>query len=209
LVGLAVKRKDPFLCACGIAGILVAACGPKASPSHHTYSWVVDCVAVLGIPPPSDQTPLEAIPLSGLPRDRFISALTHDELVTLSDYDACVLNNGYERTWFDSRDANTDWSGYPTTDPNAALYQDETLACLENLTETVYATPNDELPGASGIIKSELKSTLDRNERVDLLQNYFGTCQVGPWEDCTRAIATGYSVTSTACHTTHTQCDVP
>jgi hypothetical protein len=202
-------RKPSFLLF-AISGVVLAACAEKQqSPPPIVYSWVVDCVAVLGIPPPSTQTPLEAIALSGLPRDKFISQLTDDELVTLADFDACVLNNGYERAWFNSSYAHIDPSGAMTNDPHAALYQDETLACLADLTHTVYATPNDELPDASGTIQGDLATTEDRNENVYLLKHYDGACQVGPWEDCTRIEAAGGDIFSGPCRTTHVQCNVP
>jgi len=74
------------------AAILFLACGSNSPPEG---TWMVDCVAVLGSPPPSAQTPLAGLPYSGVPRDKLIGELTDDELGRLCDFDQCLFENGY------------------------------------------------------------------------------------------------------------------
>jgi hypothetical protein len=149
--------------------MIVAACAASNS-ARSEGTWMVDCVAVLGIPTPSGQMPLAAVPRSGLPRDERIGDLSDADLARLADYDVCLGSNGYRHDccWDNS---------CPYTlpgDPPIGPFRLETAAPIADQVSTCYVSTYG------------TASLPSREDHVSLLRGTFGACHVGLYEDCRR-----------------------
>jgi hypothetical protein len=127
-----------------------------------TQTLTVDCIAVLGTMPPSARTPLASVPYSGAPRDKTIADLTDDELIQLVDFDDCVGQNGFGRNCYD-------------TPPK---FVQEVPAIIAGAARTCYPTQIDD-PSAPPYDYS-------READMYVYRNQYGSCPVGPMEDCFR-----------------------
>lgn len=152
--------------ASGAAVALVGACAGGASGDlpGRTGTLQVDCVTVLGSPPPSAQTPYAQVAHSGAPRAKRISELSDSELGSLCDLDVCLRGNGY------SRDCGKSVR-------NAPIYA---VAVLGEFMEP--CAPTD--PHAFTV---DVWDT--REDCIQIYRSDFGKCHVGPWEDCIREVA--------------------
>jgi len=144
-----------------LLAVTVAACSGSGSPVEpQTRS--IDCVAVLGIPPPSSQLLLAGVPYSGVQRGKLIGKLTDSELGRLCDANVCLATNGYQRKCYDFRT------------PEFRL---ETVAILAEALYTCYPTMDDvPTPDDWG----------SRENCMALFRRYFSTCYVATVEDCSR-----------------------
>jgi hypothetical protein len=136
---------------------------------------MIDCVSVLGIPPPSGQTPLAAVPLSGLPRDQRIGELTYDQVGHLVDYVVCLFGNGYRHDCC----SNTQCPYTVPSDPPIGPFRLETVPLIAGNVSTCYATTYDE------------SDTPSREAWISLDLDNFANCHVGLYEDCMRGMVSG------------------
>jgi hypothetical protein len=168
----------------------VVACGtspPSADAGTTTdATWMVDCVAVLGGPRPSSQSPLDAVPRSGVPREKQIAALSDEDLGRLCDFDACITSNGYRRT----------------CDGSGPQLQPEVVSTLSSAVVSCYPTP-------AGAVQDGWDS---REDCMSIYRAYFASCHVSSWEDCLREWAWAPLAAFTwgpDCATTVAECPVP
>lgn len=135
---------------------------------------MVDCVAVLGTPTIGQMT-LDAVPFSGLPRDKTIGELTDDEVGHLADYAVCLFGNGYRHDCCSSTQCPYTVPGDPPIGP----FRLETIPLLASEVSTCYATTYGE------------SQTPSREAWVSIYQGTFPNCHVGLYEDCLRESAAG------------------
>ncbi|MGH7271670.1 MAG: hypothetical protein ACREJ3_14660 [Polyangiaceae bacterium] len=159
-------------CVIGVAlalTIIVAACG-ASNPARSEGTWMVDCVAVLGIPTPSGQMPLAAVPRSGLQRDERIGDLSDADLGRLADYAACIGSNGYRHDCCSDMYCPYTLPGDPPIGP----FRLETTLPIADELSTCYASTQ----GTS--------SLPSREDDISLFRSNFAACHVGLYEDCQR-----------------------
>jgi len=154
-----------------ILGIGIAACGPSGGSPGTGGTWQVDCVAVLGTLPQSGQMPLQAIPYSGVARDKRFAELGDADLGRFCDFYVCLGSNGGYRS-----DCCDD-QGCPPNAPSLGPFQLETTPLLGDLMDTCYESTYGEAAVPS------------RQDCISLFRSEFGACHVGLWEDCDREIA--------------------
>jgi hypothetical protein len=146
----------------------------------------VDCVSVLGIPTPSAQLPLVAMPRSGLPRDVRIADLTDAQLGHLADYQACFFGNGYRHDCCTDDQCPHTVPGNPPIGP----FRLETVPQMADAVSTCYSTTYGESAFPS------------REGGMSLIRETFGNCHVGLYEDCVREMFSaplGYSSLTSDC----------
>jgi hypothetical protein len=169
-MGASGRVLDRLLGIAAVACTILLACGSSTPSSPPTGTWMVDCVSVLGIPTPSGQMPLAAVPLSGLPRDVHIGDLSDAQLGHLADYTACLFGNGYRH------DCCSDTACPHTVpgDPPIGPFRLETVPLLADALSTCYPTTYGE------------SSSPSRENNMSLDRGTFGNCHVGLYEDCMR-----------------------
>ena len=155
-----------------VVAAALAACGSDA-PAAEAQTWMVDCVAVLGAPPPASETPLAAVPYSGARRDKRIGELTDDELGKFSDFEQCLSANGYRHDCC----TGAYCPNIEPVDQPVAAFRLETIPLIAAVMDTCFATT----AGGSG--------APSREDSMALYRNYFAACHVGLWEDCSRELA--------------------
>lgn len=183
-----------FLSSTLLAFVGAAACGSNNQTlDSGAATWRIDCVAVLGAPPPSARTPLEGIPFSGLPRDKLLADLTPDELDHLCEFDACMGTNGF------LRDCYTGGTSTP------GGFQQETVDLVSGFLLTCYQQTD--------LIDNDTHQygypTLE--DARSIYHQYYGTCHVGSWEDCVREKTSdpfGTNTWAPDCATTQQECPV-
>jgi hypothetical protein len=155
-------------------GIVVGACssGPPAS-----ITWQIDCVSVLGIPTPSGQTPLAAVPPpAGVPRDVRIGDLTDDELARLADWEACMNGDGYAYECCSNTECPLGIDG-----PPPGPFRLEATPLLATALTTCYTVLDGGRPVTS------------RDDTISLFRtSLLANCHVGRYEDCTRERIPGF-----------------
>lgn len=156
-------RRRPSLLAVGVmALILIGACASRVEEDEErTGTWAIDCVAVVGAPPATAFIPLDAVSVSGLPRDKYIGELNDAELGRLCDWGQCVGNNGYRYYLEQSRV--------------------EAPVIMSEIVWTARRTPKPFFPGSSRDTAWD-----SREDCAQLYRREYGACHVGPFEDCIR-----------------------
>ena len=171
--------------------VVVVACSQSSQPSWCTDgandpppsvqgTWQIDCVALLGIPKPSELTPLAAVPYTGLPRASTIGSLSDAQLGILCDFDTCLTMGGYRHDVCTDKACPPPQPGFPP----AGSFQLETVPIIADLMETWFPTTYCTSPSPS------------RQSCIQELLNTFAGCHVGLWEDCSRTLAVGQSSTT-------------
>jgi hypothetical protein len=139
-----------------------AAGGTDAGDAGRTGTSPIDCVAVLGAPPPSSHVSYTELAYSGVPRDKRISELSTEEIGKLCDLDVCLTGNGYARVCLSiEKGAQIETRVMGTFMVECAPTADFGL----NATESTWSS---------------------RSGCISAYQENFGGCHVGAWEDCLR-----------------------
>lgn len=171
------------MCGVGLHACSVSCGGPGvAAPASDT----VDCVRVLGAPPPSARMPLDGVPFSGVDRTKRIADLSDQELAALCDFDVCTRTNGYGRTCAENGQAGFELQ-------TAEVIADAVQTCV---------------PAAPSQKQTSYES---RASCIEIYRQYYRACHVGSWEDCLREIASdplGASAWGPDCKTTEQECPV-
>jgi hypothetical protein len=171
--GSVLKRSVPAAPFVVLVGVVLTDCSGAPAPSPDT--WMVDCVGILGIPTPSGQTPLEAVPRSGVPRDVHLGDLTDAQLGQFADWMVCVTGNGYRSECC----SNTQCPYLVAGEPPGPFVL-ETTPVLASALATCYTATFGNAPLPS------------REETITLFRtSLLSGCHVGSYEDCIRESAVG------------------
>jgi hypothetical protein len=172
-------------------GVVVVACSSTPPPS--TLTWKIDCVSVLGIPTPSGQTPLAAVPPPvGVRRDVRIGDLTDAELARLADWESCMAG-GYAHECCSSTVCPLGIADAPP-----GPFKVATTPLLGDAVTTCYTVFDSRGPVTS------------REDTMALFRSsLLANCHVGPYEDCTRESTPGFQGGATPdCAELNALCDL-
>ncbi len=175
-------------------GIVVTAC--SSPPPGPSLTWKIDCVSALGIPTPSGQTPLIAIPPpAGVRRDVRIGDLTEAELAKFADWEACVSAWGYAHECCSDTICPLGFAS-GTTAPGP--FQLSTTPVLRDAVATCYTAFDSRGPVTS------------REDNISLFKtSLLANCHVGPYEDCIREEIPGFQGGATPdCAELNALCDL-
>jgi hypothetical protein len=127
------------------------------------------------MPTPSEYTPRDAIPVSGIRPGKYIAELSDEELGHYCDYTVCMAGSGYEHEWVDGRFKRDRSVTVNPSDPIPLI--DEYLDVWKPVSD--YSVPNP--PFLIGLHESrELCMRFERENNPG--------CTVGASEDCIRDI---------------------
>jgi len=144
-----------------VVALAFAACG--TSEPETTVVWAVDCVAISGAMQLTALTPLESVPYTGLPREKYLGDLTDQQIGVLCDFERCLADNGYRYVC----NPYGKESFRLEADP---LFAEAAISC--------YSTPNKYM-GQYSVEDSH-------EDCVDFSRRYFSSCHVAVLEDCLR-----------------------
>ena len=123
--------------------------------------------------PTTQPIPLASMPYSGAPRDETFGEASDDDLGRFADFEWCLKTNGYRHECY--VDTGPDSSG------TYGSFQLETIPLVADSVHSCIVTP-----GGSG--DSSIQS---REQSMAILRSQYGSCHVGPAEDCDREQASG------------------